>query len=204
MREGSRDARPGANLKFVQPVSEHVAFTVGRQLQPDAHQSARQRRIHRRPAGRQLHHVQANSQGMTSPVPMDVPRIRYEFGTRRVGSSPPIADAGPNQLGIAAGTVTLNGCGSYDPLGLRSDLPVDADLRSERDALQRQRLQRDLHRGRRPDLRFRLTVRNTDNLPGAAPRRRFRPRLRPQTRIVQFTAIPAAHPVRPVLDSDAG
>ena len=34
---------------------------------------------------------------------MDIPRIRYEFGTRRVGSSPPIADAGPNQLGVAAG-----------------------------------------------------------------------------------------------------
>ena len=54
---------------------------------------------------------------VTSPVPMDVPRIRYEIGTRRVGVSPPIADAGPNQLGIAPGTVTLNGSGSYDPLG---------------------------------------------------------------------------------------
>ena len=51
------------------------------------------------------------------PVPMDIPRIRYEIGTRRVGSSPPIADAGPNQLGIPAGTVTLNGSGSSDPLG---------------------------------------------------------------------------------------
>jgi hypothetical protein len=53
-----------------------------------------------------------------TPVPMDVPRVRYEFGTRRVGSSPPIADAGPNQLGITAGNVTLNGSASYDPLGL--------------------------------------------------------------------------------------
>ena len=53
----------------------------------------------------------------TTPVPMDVPRIRYEFGTRRVGSSPPVADAGPNQLGIQPGTITLNGSGSYDPLG---------------------------------------------------------------------------------------
>ena len=34
---------------------------------------------------------------ITTPVPMDVPRIRYEFGTRRVGSSPPVANAGPNQ-----------------------------------------------------------------------------------------------------------
>ena len=52
-----------------------------------------------------------------TPVPMDVPRIRYEFGTRRVGTSPPIANAGPSQLGVAAGTITLNGSGSYDPLG---------------------------------------------------------------------------------------
>ena len=28
MREGPRDARPGANLKLTQPFSEHVAFTV--------------------------------------------------------------------------------------------------------------------------------------------------------------------------------
>jgi hypothetical protein len=48
---------------------------------------------------------------------MDVPRIRYEIGTRRVGASPPIADAGPNQ-NVQPGTVTLNGSGSSDPLGL--------------------------------------------------------------------------------------
>src|SRR5206468_601463 len=36
---------------------------------------------------------------------------------RRVGNSPPVADAGPDQIGIAAGTVTLNGTGSYDPEG---------------------------------------------------------------------------------------
>ena len=50
-----------------------------------------------------------------SPVPMDVPRVRYELLTRRVGNSPPVANAGPNQVGVAAGTVTLNGSASYDP-----------------------------------------------------------------------------------------
>jgi len=48
---------------------------------------------------------------------MDVPQVRYELATRRVGASPPIADAGPNQLNITAQNVTLNGSGSYDPLG---------------------------------------------------------------------------------------
>ena len=48
---------------------------------------------------------------------MDVPRIRYEFLTRRVGTTPPVADAGPPQIGVAAGIITLNGSGSHDPLG---------------------------------------------------------------------------------------
>src|SRR5438270_4103358 len=34
MREGSRDARPGANLKLVLPVSEHVAFALGGAYNP--------------------------------------------------------------------------------------------------------------------------------------------------------------------------
>lgn len=51
--------------------------------------------------------------------PMDVPRVRYELLTRTVrsGNSAPVADAGGDQVGINAGTVTLNGTGSYDPDG---------------------------------------------------------------------------------------
>ena len=50
---------------------------------------------------------------------MQVPRIRYELVERRIhnGVSQPIADAGPNQIGVAAGTITLNGSGSRDPNG---------------------------------------------------------------------------------------
>jgi hypothetical protein len=46
---------------------------------------------------------------------MDVPRIRYELLTRQVGHSAPIADAGPPQIGVPPGTITLNGSGSYSP-----------------------------------------------------------------------------------------
>jgi hypothetical protein len=58
-------------------------------------------------------------QGVTHPVPVDVPRVRWELLTRTVrnGAAPPVADAGPDQLGIAAGSVTLNGSNSHDPNG---------------------------------------------------------------------------------------
>ena len=54
------------------------------------------------------------------PIPMQVPRVRYEVVTRNVmrGSSPPVADAGPDQIGVPAGTITLNGSNSHDPNGL--------------------------------------------------------------------------------------
>jgi hypothetical protein len=48
-----------------------------------------------------------------------VPRVRYELLTRRVrtGNDPPVADAGPDQIGVAAGTIALDGSGSFDPDG---------------------------------------------------------------------------------------
>src|ERR1700730_11915769 len=52
------------------------------------------------------------------PVPVDVPRVRYQLLTRQVGHSPPVADAGPSQIGVAPGTITLNGSASYSPDGL--------------------------------------------------------------------------------------
>ena len=57
--------------------------------------------------------------GAEYALPMEVPRVRYEVLTRRVraGNAPPVADAGPNQFGVAAGTVQLDGSASYDPDG---------------------------------------------------------------------------------------
>ena len=48
------------------------------------------------------------------PVPVDVPRVRYEVLTRlvHVGETPPIADAGPDQIGVPAGTITLKSLAS--------------------------------------------------------------------------------------------
>jgi hypothetical protein len=52
-------------------------------------------------------------------VPVQVPRIRYEVITKKVrnGDDPPVANAGPNQIGVAAGPITLNGSASYSPDG---------------------------------------------------------------------------------------
>jgi len=52
-------------------------------------------------------------------VPVQVPRIRYEVITKKVrnGDDPPVANAGPNQIGVAAGLITLNGSASYSPDG---------------------------------------------------------------------------------------
>jgi hypothetical protein len=109
-------ARPGANLTLVQPITEHVAFTVGGSYNESLTSAPGSGSLKvGLEVGNYIHPSEYAK--VTTPVPMDVPRIRYEIGTRRVGSSPPIADAGPNQLGIPAGNVTLNGSGSSDPLG---------------------------------------------------------------------------------------
>jgi len=54
-----------------------------------------------------------------TPVPMDIPRVRYELLTRRVrtGNGAPIADAGGDRNNAPAGSITLDGSASYDPDG---------------------------------------------------------------------------------------
>jgi hypothetical protein len=109
--------KPGFNIKLVQPIIRHLAFTA----------DVGYNETYLNPKGANadvrfglLFGGILNPKDFaknTRPVPMDVPEVRYEIGTRKVGSSPPIADAGPNQLNVPAGIITLNGSGSYDPLG---------------------------------------------------------------------------------------
>jgi uncharacterized cupredoxin-like copper-binding protein len=107
---------PGAELKLTQPLTNRIAFTAEadyNQTLVTPHDSGQV--TFGVEVGNYIHPKEFTK--ITSPVPMDVPRIRYELGTRRVGVSTPVANAGPNQIGIPAGTVTLNGSGSYDPAG---------------------------------------------------------------------------------------
>jgi uncharacterized cupredoxin-like copper-binding protein len=108
--------RPGGYLKLIQPVSEHVAFTaeLGYNETYVNSKDSGQATVGLAFGGFMNPHDFAK---IKTPVPMQIPRIQYEMGTRRVGSSPPIADAGPSQLNANAGTITLDGSGSYDPLG---------------------------------------------------------------------------------------
>jgi uncharacterized cupredoxin-like copper-binding protein len=190
MHEGKRDARPGANLKLVQPLTEHVAFTAeGSYNETLTSSPGSGRLVIGLEVGNYIHPKEYGK--VTTPVPMDVPRVRYEFGTRRVGASPPIADAGPNQLGVPAGTITLNGSGSYDPLGLpltyswvqisgptvtlsNANTPVASFTAAAGQTYS-----------------FRLTVKNTDNLQASASTT-VSTATPSQTRILQFTALPAA------------
>ncbi len=106
----------GGEIKLTQPVSSRVAFTAALDYnQTGIFSTGNGQLLVGLEMGTYIHPKDYGS--IKTPVPMDVPRIRYEFGTRRVGTSPPIANAGPNQVGVPAGTITLNGSGSYDPLG---------------------------------------------------------------------------------------
>jgi hypothetical protein len=183
----SHEARPGANLKLTQPVSEHVAFTLEGASLISPHGSGKIA------VGLEVgNFMKPGEYGKsTMPVPMEVPRIRYELGTRRVGSSPPVADAGPNQLGIPAGVVTLNGCGSSDPLGLPLTFLWTQINGPSVSLSSTSTCNPTFTAAAGQTYSFRLTVRNTDNLSASATTT-VSTAVPAAVRIVQFTAIPAS------------
>jgi len=178
----------GGNLRIVQPITEHLSFTVEgsyNETYVPLHGSGRV--VVGLEFGNYIH--PRDYKKVTSPVPMDVPRIRYSLGTRRIGASPPVANAGPDQIGVPAGTITLNGSGSYDPLGEPltyqwtqvSGPTVTINNASQPIATFTAAIA--------TTYAFRLTVKNTDNLQGSAHTTvsTGSPAL---TRILSFTANP--------------
>jgi uncharacterized cupredoxin-like copper-binding protein len=113
---GPGNDKPGAKLKLVQPINDKISFTSEFGLNTTLVTNANTEQI---VFGLEFgNYIRPKEYATTtSPVPMDIPRIRYQLLTRRIGNSPPVADAGPNQIGVPAGTITLNGSGSYDPDG---------------------------------------------------------------------------------------
>jgi len=116
LRSHANHDAPGGSIKLVQPINEHFAFTAEAGLNETFLNINNSGRV---VFGLQMgNYIHPKEYGKTkSPVPMDIPRVRYELLTRRIGNSPPVANAGPNQVGVAAGTVTLDGSASYDPEG---------------------------------------------------------------------------------------
>ena len=115
-RHGSGSDRPGGMLRLVQPLNDAFAVTFEGGLNETL--------LNTKDSGRFVVGFQYGSfirpkeyVKTSSPVPMDVPRVRYEMLTRRVGNTPPVADAGLDQIGVPAGTITLDGSASYDPDG---------------------------------------------------------------------------------------
>lgn len=111
--------RPGGTIRLVQPISSHLAGTLEASLNETMVGSKNNGRV---AFGLQFGNWVKPKDFMTvkHPVPVDVPRIRYEVLSRqvRVGHTPPVADAGPDQINVPAGTITLDASGSYSQEGL--------------------------------------------------------------------------------------
>lgn len=116
---GSSD-RMGGTLRFVFPVSEKIGFTVEGGVNETF--MGRNGSTGRAVFGVQWGNLMRPKNFLASgkPVPVDVPRVRYELLNRTVRTGPlqpPVADAGPDQIGVPAGMVRLDGSNSYDPNG---------------------------------------------------------------------------------------
>jgi len=114
--------RIGGTARFVFPISQRLAFTVEGGMNETLVSYAN--------TGRAVVGLQFGNfmrpkdylegyNGVQHAVPVDVPRVRYEIMTRsvRTGNDAPVANAGPDQVGVQAGTITLDGSGSQDPEG---------------------------------------------------------------------------------------
>ena len=108
--------RAGATLRFVFPINQHVGISVEGDLNPTM--------VGPNNTGQALVGVIFGSAmrpktylASDNPVPMTVPRVQWEQVTRNIrrGHTPPVADAGPNQIGVPAGPITLNASASYSP-----------------------------------------------------------------------------------------
>ena len=108
--------KPGGRIRYIHPITDRVAFTVAGGVNETLISS---RNTGSFTVGLEFGKwLSPKDYGDTEgPVPVDVPRVRYEVLTRtvRTGNDSPIADAGPDQIGVDGGAIVLDGSRSYDP-----------------------------------------------------------------------------------------
>jgi hypothetical protein len=115
---GGKD-KPGGAIRLIQPINSRFAVTAEAGWNETLISTTK---TYGRVTGGVLFGDYSGAKEMFAserPVPVDVPRVRYELLTRRVrtGNDAPIADAGADQPGASAGAITLDGSASYDPDG---------------------------------------------------------------------------------------
>ena len=118
LRSTTAGDRVGGTLRLIFPVSNKIAFT----LEGGMNETLLGRGNNGRVVAGVLFGERLRPQDYLAsrhPIPVQIPRVRYEILTRtvRTGNAAPVADAGPNQSLPGSATVTLNGSGSYDPDG---------------------------------------------------------------------------------------
>ena len=110
--------RVGGTLRLIFPMNDKIAFTVEGGVNETLLGAGNTGRA---VVGVQFGNMMRPKEFLpaTHAVPVQIPRVHYEVLTRRlrIGNSPPVADAGPNQSLPGAATVTLDGSASFDPDG---------------------------------------------------------------------------------------
>ncbi len=142
--------RIGGTVRFVFPVNPHIAVTLEGGLNETLLGTGNTGRV---VAGVQFGNVIRPKEFATvkEAIPVDVPRIRYEIINKqvRVGHTPPVADAGPDQIGVSAGPITLNASNSYSPDGLPITFQWFEDRRATGDAFESHQRDHDVRRAGR-------------------------------------------------------
>lgn len=170
LRSYNGNSKPGGTMRLVFPVNSMFALT--------AEGGINETMIGPNVNGRATFGIQFGNllrprefQSSGKPVPVDVPRVRYDVLTRTVRrgpGTPPVADAGPDQLAIAAGLVRLDGSNSYDPNGLAltyqwvQEIGPSVALSSATSAVTT------FQAAAGQQYTFRLNVKNSDNLSASA------------------------------------